>query len=168
MYPHKLEGIIINRRGVNEADRFLTILTKDEGKLSVYARSVRTLRSKRAGTLDLFNLIRFEVVGRGERKTLTSVELVDGYRLGKKKLPDISRLFTIAELIDSLIPEAAPHPEAYDLVATALTHLHRFETPDYLLRFKKKLLLLLGYGEASVDIDSYIESILEHPLRVTI
>lgn len=161
----KLEGIIINRRAVADADRFLTILTREEGKISVYARAVRSLKSKRSASLDLFSLIRFELVERGENKTLTHVELLDAYRDGKKKLGDISRLFAIGELVDALVPENDPHPEVYDLLSTALTHLSRFDSPEYLARFKKKLLFLLGYGDAPTDIDSYIESLLSRQLR---
>lgn len=171
MRYHKLEGIILNKRSVGDSDRFYTIYCRDAGKISVYARSVRNLKSKRAGTLDLYSLIKFELVERGERKTLTHVELVDGYRAGKKKLGDISRLFAFGELIDSLLAEDDPHPEVYDLFKQALTHLSRFDTPQYLVRFKKKLLVLLGFWDPSLtdaDLDPYIESLLSRPLRAKI
>lgn len=161
----KLTGIILNRHSVREADRFYTILTRDEGKLEVYAAGVRSLKSKRSASLDLLSLINFELVARGERRTLTHVELVQGFRAGKRALKDISRLFVLAELVDSLVPENDPHEEVYDLLETALTHLHRFDTPDYLTRFKRKLLILLGYGEPEGDLDTYIESLLSRPLR---
>lgn len=168
MKYQKLEGIIINRRTVKEADRFYTILTPADGKISVYARSVMGPKSRRAASLDLYNLVRFEVSERGQYRMLLHVELVDSFRLGKRKLGDISRLFVFGELVDALVPEDDPHPEVYELLLTALTHLSRFESPDYLLRFKLKLLKLLGYGERSLTpelVDSYIESLLDRPLR---
>lgn len=168
MHYQKLQGIIINRRAVADADRFLTILTEDEGKLSVYARSVRSTRSRRTASLDLYNLIKFEVSERGGRRTLTHVELVDSFRADKHKLGDISRLFVLGELVDALVPEEDPHPEVYQLLLTALTHLSRFDTPEYLIRFKKKLLLLLGYWHTGIldqNLDRYIESLLDRRLR---
>lgn len=168
MRYQKNQGIIINRRAVGDADRFLTILTPSEGKLAVYARSVRSPRSRRTASLDLYNLIKFEVSEQRNRRTLTHVELVDSFRAGKRKLGDISRLFVLGELVDALVPENDPHPEVYELLLTALTHLPRFDTPAYLIRFKKKLLLLLGYWHTGIldqDLDRYIESLLDRHLR---
>jgi len=164
----KLSGIVINRRIVGDADYFLTVLTKEEGKLSVYAHSVRSTKSKRAPSLDLFNAIIFEVSKKGDHRTLTHVELKNSFRTGKKTLSDISRLFALGELIDALLPEDDPHPEVYHLLHTALTHLSRFQTPDYLFRFKLKLLKLLGYGDRPLTpelVDSYIESLLDRQLN---
>lgn len=168
MQYHKLTGIIINRRSVADADRFLTIFTREHGKISVYARSVRSLKSKRLGSLDLFSHIKFELVEKGDRRTLASVELLAGNHASKTDLHNISRLFQIGELIDVLTAEDDPHPELYELLCTALTHLHRFDTPDYMYRFKKKLLDLLGYWNTALTastIDPYIDSLLTRPLR---
>ena len=165
MQYQKLEGIIVNRRAVADADRFLTIFTRDAGKLSVYARAVRSTKSKRVSSLDLFSRIKFEVTERGGHRTLTHVELMDSYRDSKTALRNISRLFELGELVDALVPEEDPHPEVYALFETALTHLSHFDTPEYLVRFKKKLLSLLGFGPPEGNLDAYIESLLSRPLR---
>ena len=73
--------------------------------------------------------------------------------------------------MDALLPENDPHAEVYDLLVTALTHLSRFESGQYLLRFKKKLLHLLGYWDSGIpdnQIDSYIESIIGKSLKTNI
>lgn len=171
MQYHKLTGVIINRRSLKDADRFLTIYTEELGKLSVYAKGIRSLKSKRGSQLDLFSHIKFEVYEKGDRRTLTSVELLNGHHDSKGELSNISRLFQIGELVDALTAEGDPHAEIYELLVTALDHLSRFETPEYLRRFKKKLLEHLGYGTrelAGVDLDDYIESLLDRPLRAKI
>lgn len=164
----KYTGIIINRHIVKESDRFLTIYTLEEGKISVYARGVRSVKSKRGSQIDLFSHIRFELFEKNDRRTLTSVELLNSHHEGKTSLSNISRLFQIGELIDRLTVEHDPHAEVYELLVTALSNLSRFETPEYLFRFKKKLLELLGYGDRDLsekEIDEYIESLLDRPLR---
>jgi DNA repair protein RecO len=167
----KLSGVIINRHVVKESDRFLTIYTLEEGKISVYARGVRSVKSKRGSQLDLFSHIRFELFEKNDHRTLTSVELLDGHHVSKTTLPNISRLFQIGELVDLLTPEHDPHPEVYDLLVTALGSLSRFDTPEYLYRFKKKLLELLGYGDRPLsesEIDDYIDTLVSRPLRAKI
>jgi DNA repair protein RecO (recombination protein O) len=169
MRYQKLSGIIINRHIVKDSDRFLTIFTQEEGKISVYARGVRSVKSKRGSQLDLFSHIKFELFEKNDHRTLTSIELIDGHHVSKTTLPNISRLFQIGELIDRLTAEHDPHPEVYDLLVTALANLSRFNTPEYLYRFKKKLLTLLGYGDfEKQDIDTFIDSLLTRPLRAKI
>lgn len=171
MQYHKLTGVIINRRVLKETDRFLTIYTLEEGKISVYARGVRSVKSRRGSQLDLFSHIKFELFEKNDRRTLTSVELLNGHHVSKTTLPNISRLFQIGELVDQLTPEHDPHPEVYDLLVTALGHLSRFDTPEYLYRFKKKLLQLLGYGDRPLtpdEIDDYIDTLVSRPLRTKI
>lgn len=168
MKYQKLTGIIINRHVVKDADRFLTIYTLEEGKISVYARGVRSVKSKRGSQLDLFSHIKFELFEKNDRRTLTSVELLDGHHLSKTTIGNISRLFQIGELVDLLTPEHDPHSEVYELLVTALANLSRFDTPEYLYRFKKKLLDLLGYGDRPLtpdEIDDYIDTLVSHPLR---
>ncbi len=168
MKYQKLSGIIINRHVVKETDRFLTIYTLEEGKISVYARGVRSIKSKRGSQIDLFSHIKFELFEKNDRRTLTSVELLNGHHLNKTTLSNISRLFQIGELVDALTPEHDPHSEVYELLVTALDNLARFETDEYLFRFKKKLLDLLGYGDRPLtmsEIDDYIGTLVARPLR---
>lgn len=168
MQYHKHVGIIINRHAVGDADRFYTILTEHSGKISVFAKSVRSRLSKRSGSLDLFSLIRFEMIEKAGRKTLMHVELVDSYRKGKQSLEDISRLFQMGELVDALVPEEDPQQMIYLLLAKACEHLSQFDTPEYLYRFKLRLLRELGFENTALrpdQLDDYIESILSRPLR---
>ena len=53
-----VEGLILKRANFGEADRMLTILTKNLGKISVVARGVRKITSRRAGNVELLNLVK--------------------------------------------------------------------------------------------------------------
>lgn len=160
----KYHAIVLNRRNVSDSDRFLTLYTLEEGKIDVYARSVRSLKSKRLASLDLFSHISCEVIEKKDRRTLTHVDLLHSHQDTKTSLHNITRLFQIGELVDKLTPEGDPHPQVYNLLLTALTHLAQFETPEYLIRFKKRLLLELGFGLVEGDLDDYIDSLLSRPL----
>ena len=49
----RTEGVILKRRNFGEADRILTIYTRDYGKVICLAKGVRRPRSKKAGHLEL-------------------------------------------------------------------------------------------------------------------
>lgn len=165
MKYQKFHAIILNRRNFHDADRFLTLYTLEEGKIDVYARSVRNPKSKRAASLDLFSHIACETIENNGRITLTHVDLLHTHHASKTELHNIARLFQIGELVDKLTPEADPHPEVYHLLLTAFANLSRFETREYMTRFKKRLLQELGFDPDPLDLDEYIDSLLTRPLR---
>lgn len=49
-------GIVLNRINFGEADRILTVITPDQGKLSLIAKGVRKEKSKLAGGIELFSV----------------------------------------------------------------------------------------------------------------
>ena len=49
---YKVEGIVLRRRNLGEADRLVTILSRDRGKLTVVARGARRPRSRLGGRLE--------------------------------------------------------------------------------------------------------------------
>ena len=49
-------AIILKRVDYGEADRILTLLTPDHGKLSLMAKGVRKIKSKLAGGIELFSI----------------------------------------------------------------------------------------------------------------
>ena len=55
------EGLIIKRKDFGEADRILTVLTDRFGKISVVAKGVRRITSRRAGNIELLNLVKLHL-----------------------------------------------------------------------------------------------------------
>lgn len=73
-------GIILTRTDYGEADRILTWLTPDHGKVKAIAKAARKSQSKLAGGIELFSVSDITVVkGRGEVNTLISSRLVRHY-----------------------------------------------------------------------------------------
>ena len=57
MVGFKTEGIILRRRDFGEADRILTVFSLHRGKISVIAKGVRRITSRRAGNVELLNRV---------------------------------------------------------------------------------------------------------------
>jgi DNA repair protein RecO (recombination protein O) len=73
-------GIVLARTEFGEADRILTLLTPDHGKLKVIAKGVRRPRSKLAGGIELLSVSNITVLpGRGDLGTLVSSRLITHY-----------------------------------------------------------------------------------------
>ena len=70
------EGIILKRINFSEADRILTVLTPDNGQVSMLAKGVRKSKSKLAGGLEIFSVSDINYIdGKSELKTVVSTRL---------------------------------------------------------------------------------------------
>lgn len=74
-------AIILHRTDYGEADRILSLLTPEYGKIALMAKGVRRVKSKLAGGIELFSVSEITFIkGRGEVGTLVSTRLVKHYK----------------------------------------------------------------------------------------
>ena len=117
------QAIILNRTEYGEADRILTLLTPDYGKLSLIAKGVRRIKSKLAGGIELFSVSDISFIrGRGEVGTLISTRLIKHYG---NIVSDVNRTMLGYELIKRLhkATEDQPEPEYFELLQEAFAAL---------------------------------------------
>jgi len=140
-------GIILSRIDYGEADRILTLLTPDQGKLRLLAKGVRRVKSKLAGGIELFSVSTITCVrGRGEIGTLVSTRLVKHYA---NIVHDLDRTMLGYELIKQLnkITEDQPGPEYFNLLQQAFKALDDADISLQVVRFwfSAQLLRLAGH-----------------------
>ncbi len=117
------EGIILSRTDYGEADRIITLLTPDHGKLRLMAKGVRRIKSKLAGGIELFSVSSITFIpGRGEIGTLVSTRLAKHYG---HIVEDLDRTMLGYELIKQLNKVTEDHPESgyFDLLHTTFEAL---------------------------------------------
>lgn len=141
-------GIILSRTDYGEADRILTLITPDQGKLRLLARGVRRIKSKLAGGIELFSVSTITFAsGRGELGTLVSTRLVRHYDQIAK---DLQRTMAGYDLIKQLnkTTEDQPEPEYFTLLKEAFEALNEPQIPLPLIQFwfAAQLLKLGGHA----------------------
>lgn len=165
-------AIVIKRNNVGEADRMITMFSKEHGKLRVLARGVRKVSSKRGPHIEVFSDI-VATVHKGHQDTLTEVSPVSSHEAIRRDLSRVSAAYYLCELIDGLLPIEQPHEDVFLLLKDAFDTLSKVkrERIDVLrARFAAALLTRLGYMQAGKkykdnDIDGYVEELLEHRLK---
>ncbi|MEO6760826.1 MAG: DNA repair protein RecO [Candidatus Saccharimonadales bacterium] len=123
MNQKQTTGIILRRTNYGEADRIITLLTPEAGKLTLMARGVRRIKSKLAGGIELFSISQISYLpGRGEIGTLVSSRLIKYY---DQIIKDIDRTMLGYELIKQLnkVTEDQPDPAYFDLMEQAFVAL---------------------------------------------
>ncbi|MBI2034995.1 MAG: DNA repair protein RecO [Candidatus Levybacteria bacterium] len=131
MRTFKTEGIIIKRRNIGEADRFLIVFTKNYGKITVKAVGVRKIMSRRSGHVELLNhsVLTLYKSGYG-LPILTETQALEDFSEIKRDLTKIGFAYHICELVDGLCPENQDNRAVFSLLFDTLKKLTYSSSED--------------------------------------
>ena len=140
-------GLVLRTTEYKETDRILTVLTAEDGLLTLKARGVRSNRSKLKGACQLLTYAEFTVnEARGFRfiSEATSIEMFAGLR-NDIVLLALSSYF--AQLAEVLSQEDAASPALLSLILNALYALSKLQKPPRLVKAATELRLaaIAGY-----------------------
>ncbi|HBO60516.1 TPA: DNA repair protein RecO, partial [Candidatus Berkelbacteria bacterium] len=119
----KTKGIILKRTNLGEADRILTILTQDRGKIRVVAKGIRKTLSKLAGNCELFTAGNFMLAEGRNLDILTSAEMTECFPGLRKNLKATQSAYYMAEIIEKRLPDDEPHEQIFNLFSECLSEL---------------------------------------------
>jgi DNA repair protein RecO (recombination protein O) len=138
-------GYILHHRPYRDTSRILEIVTRDHGRLSLFARGVRGPKAKLASILQPFQMLLLSWTGRGEAAQLTGAESAQA----SPPLPPpcLMAAFYLNELLLKLTTRHDPLPALFDTYHATLENLRHDAPLEPELRiFEKRLLETLGYG----------------------
>lgn len=140
-------GIVLSRTDFQEADRILTVLTPDHGKIRLIAKGVRKSKSKLAGGIELFSLSNITFLkGRGDMGTLVSSRLIRHFG---DIVKDIRRTMLGYDLLKRInrTTEDAADIEYYEILGSTLEGLNDLELSCDLVElwFTMQLLKITGH-----------------------
>jgi DNA repair protein RecO (recombination protein O) len=119
----RTEGIVIKRKNYGEADRILTILTRDHGKISVKAAGVRKITSRRSSHIELLNHVAMGLYKAHAFPVLTEAKMIEDFEPIKKDFSKVGLAYHLCELIDGLCPENQENAKVFFLLRNFLTQL---------------------------------------------
>lgn len=142
-----LKGIVLRETQTKEADKILTVLTAERGRLSVIARGARRKNSPLAASSELLafsELVLYEQRGWLMMAEGATVELWNNIRGDVEKL---SLASYFAEMTEAVTGEDEPAEGLLSLLLNALYALDATEKSPELVKaaFELKLLSLAGY-----------------------
>lgn len=173
MRNFKTQGFIIKRKNIGEADRLLTIFTKESGKIRIKAPGVRKITSRRASHIELLNLSTLTLYSsvRSQIPVLTEAQTVRDFDMVKKDLRKIGHAFYICELIDKLCPDNQENRKIFYLIHKTLEELEVLDfSENFMNEFEDKTLSYLGFTPPAyrlTDRQAFIEKVIEKKLRST-
>ena len=143
---YRTEAIILRRHDFAEADRLLTLFSRERGKIRAIAKGARKPQTRKSGHVELFMRTRFLIAQGRNLDIITQAEMVEAYPALRDDLVRTTYASYAVELLDRFTPEDDPNVPLYDLLADALEHLARGDDLLLAARFYElRLLNLTGY-----------------------
>lgn len=142
-----IRGVVLRETEIKEADKILTLLTAERGKISVFARGARRKSCKYAACAQSLAYSEWTLYQKGDwyyANEGSTLELFNGLR---SDLDAMSLGFYFAELTEAVTSEEAAATELTRHLLNGLYALSALHKPPMLVKaaFEGKLLCLAGY-----------------------
>lgn len=170
MIPHSYTscGIVLGRKDYAEADRIVSLFSRDYGKIFTIAKSVRKPKSKKRGHIEIFSLVDFQAVKGKGLDLITEVEIVDDFKEIRKDLSRVSLAYYFVEVIGKITHENEKNQHLFDLAVDYLNRLkHDSGLKSLRFDFVSDVLVLMGYwpeGKRIDSPDSVLEDVIERQI----
>jgi DNA repair protein RecO (recombination protein O) len=148
---HKTRGVVIKRMNYGEADRILTILTEDMGKIKAIAKGSRKILSKMGGSLEPFCLVNFIFHQGKSFYIVTSASVEKHFDKVHTDITKTAKAFYIGELLDKFLEEKENHPEVFELFVKYLQALNDDDDEILIPVFSAKILENLGFRPVTTE-----------------
>lgn len=173
MRTYRIEGIVLKRRNLGEADRILTILSRESGKIAVKAPGVRRIPSRRSSHVELLNFSQFTLYRSSKTfmPIVTEAQTLEDFSEVKSDLHKIGLAFYICELINGLCADNQENRGVFfHLKSTLLELTKTLDASNLIRKFEENLLTELGFwSEAKLlqtcDSQIVMERLLERKLK---
>ncbi len=146
MPVYKTNALVLRRIPLGETDKILTLFSREFGKYSVVAKGARKTTSRLAGATEPLMLLQALMADGLNLDVVTQCEVKDSFPTLRGDFGLFLRATYACELMDKVMEERDPSPEAFDLLVTTLRLMERATDPDAPLHaYELKLLAQTGY-----------------------
>ena len=165
---------MLKRVSTGEADRILTVFSRQHGKIKVMAKGVRKTSSRRAGHIEVFSRVMLTLYSGKGMDVVTEASSITRGMLFDMNASRIGYAYSMCELVDQMLADRQEHEDVYMLLSHALDELiaeHSEENWQLIVsHFVHHLLWKLGFLSETrrlptEEMRSYVEHITERKLR---
>jgi DNA repair protein RecO (recombination protein O) len=117
-------AVVLRHSDWGEADRLLTLYTREQGKLRVVGKGLRKMRSRKAGHLEPFTHVTLQLAKSRDLPIVTQVETIEPFLALREDLMKTSYAAYVMELLDRFTyDQEGGNPALFNLLTETLTRL---------------------------------------------
>ena len=145
-----VHGLVLREVKFKEADKMLTVLTQEEGKISVRARGALRKSCRFAAASQQFAYSEMTLFLNRGRYYLEEASVVEDFRGLRERFEELALAAYFAELLEAVSDEDSPDPELLRLGLNALFALsHELFPPKQVkAAFELRVMCITGYAPA--------------------
>ncbi len=143
----KSEGFVLRKMSLPSKDAIFVLLSKDYGKIRVFAKGVKKITSRRLPHLQTGNLIHFATHEYHTSLYVESTSLISGFTTIKNDPERVRAMYALLFLLERLLAENQPEPDIYITVKTFMVRLAKENdgSKKLIVEYANKILTKLGY-----------------------
>jgi DNA repair protein RecO (recombination protein O) len=143
----RVHAIVLRHADWAEADRLVTLYTREQGKVRAVAKGARKVTSRKAGHLEPFTQVKLQLARGRSLFIVTQADTEDAYIPLRETLEMTGTASYVVELLDRFVyEEEGANPTLYRLLSETLKRLASGEDPWLAVRYyEMRLLDFLGF-----------------------
>lgn len=141
------KGLVIKEVNTGEADKIVTVLTAEEGKISVAAKNARRTKNSLSSGTQLFCFSDYLLFKGKELYNMSSCEVIESNYEIRNDIYKLTYSSHILELISDNVQEGEPSEDILQLLLNTLYVIAKTDRPLELITrvFEIRMMSLLGY-----------------------
>lgn len=121
----KTRGVVINKRDIGEADRYITVFTEKVGKIDFLIKGIRKSKKRAINTSEVLTVSNFSFYKKGERYILNTIDLIEDYSEIKLDIEKLQQCYYILSVINKIVYPAEIKKEFFQRVERALNYIQK-------------------------------------------
>ncbi|WDF24489.1 DNA repair protein RecO [Fusobacterium nucleatum] len=129
------KGIIIAKKDIEEADRYITIFMEDYGKVSTVIKGIRKSKKRDKTAVDILSLTDFQFYKKNDSLIISNFSTIKDYIGIKSDIDKINIAFYIFSILNQILVENGRNRKIYEVLEKTLDYLNisSDERKNYLL-----------------------------------
>ena len=168
----ELSGVVLQAQPVGDYDKRLVVLTKERGKVTVFARGARRTGNPNMALSDPLVFAKFSLYEGRDAYTLRSASVFEYFKELSSKLPEVWYAFYFAEFASFFAREGLPAGDEVDLLYVTFRALLKGKLDPSFVRsvYEIRMLAVSGLyavpdeGKCSGTVRNAIDGILSLPV----
>lgn len=129
------KGIVISKKDIEEADRYITIFMEDYGKVSTVIKGIRKSKKRDKTAVDTLSLTDFQFYKKNDSLIISNFSTIKDYIGIKSDIDKINIVFYIFSILNQILVENGRNRKIYEVLEKTLNYLDvsNDERKNYLL-----------------------------------
>ena len=142
---YKDEGVVLKTIKLGEADRIVTLFTRDHGKVRAVAKGIRKTKSRFGARLEPFTHAAVLVYRGRNLDTITQADILTSFHEVRADYARLTAAAALVEIVEKVTPERERAASTYRLLVQGLDALKAGKGATVVPAFLVKLLSVSGY-----------------------